>query len=126
MLITKLRLISLTITLTIIASLPLQANQIEQPINNQKQAIDTMHHKLHDDQAPFKAQEISFLKDLNEMTVKEDVKLEDINNKIDQLMAAKNQIMRLRYQHLVEMRAVLTEKQKVSYDKGVLSRSAIK
>ena len=41
-------------------------------------------------------------------------------------MAAKTQIMRLRYGHLVEMRTILTDEQKVGYDKGILSRSAVK
>jgi hypothetical protein len=41
-------------------------------------------------------------------------------------MAAKAQIMRLRYDHLIEMRAILSDEQKVGYDKAVLSRSAVK
>ena len=85
-----------------------------------------MHHKLHADQAPFKAKEAQALKELNEMTIRGDVKMEDINAKIDELMAAKTEIIRLRYDHLVEMRAILTHAQKVGYDKGVLSRSAVK
>jgi hypothetical protein len=85
-----------------------------------------MHHKLHDDQAPFKATEAQALKELNEMTIREDVKIEDVNAKIDELMAAKKQIMRLRYDHLIEMRTILTDDQKVDYDKAVLNRSAVK
>lgn len=92
----------------------------------QKKAIDQMHHKLHDDQAAYKAAETQALKELNEMTVREDVKLEDINAKIDELVAAKTQILQLRYAHLVEMRAILTDEQKLGYDKGVLNRSAVK
>lgn len=92
----------------------------------QKKAIDHMHHKLHDDQAAYKAAETQALKELNEMTVREDVNLEDINAKIDELVAAKTQILQLRYAHLVEMRAILTDEQKVGYDKGVLNRSAVK
>jgi hypothetical protein len=102
------------------------AASIPNPAVDQKKAIDHMHHKLHDDQAPYKAQEIQFLKELNEMTVKEDVRLQDVNAKIGELMAAKAQIMRLRYDHLIEMRAILSDEQKVGYDKGVLSRSAVK
>jgi Spy/CpxP family protein refolding chaperone len=109
-----------------IISTTLQADSIPNPGKTQKEAIDEMHHKLHDDQAPFKAKEAQYLKELNEMTVREDVRMHDINAKIGQLMAAKEQIMRLRYDHLVEMRAILTDEQKVGYDKGVLSRSAVK
>ena len=53
----------------------LNADQIPDPAAFQKEAIDRMHHKLHDDQAPFKAAEIQALKELNEMTVREDVRM---------------------------------------------------
>jgi Spy/CpxP family protein refolding chaperone len=105
---------------------PLIAAQIADPAADQKAAIDAMHHKLHDDQAAYKAAEAKALKELNEMTVQEGVKTDQLNAKIDELMAAKLQIMRLRYGHLVEMRAILTDEQKVGYDKGVLSRTAVK
>ena len=120
---------TLLISLLILCSLftvAVNADSIPNPAVDQKKAIDHMHHKLHDDQAPYKAQEIQFLKELNEMTVKEDVRLQDVNAKIGELMAAKAQIMRLRYDHLIEMRAILSDEQKVGYDKGVLSRSAVK
>ena len=105
---------------------PLIAAQIADPAADQKAAIDAMHHKLHDDQAAYKAAEAKALKELNEMTVQEGVKSDELNAKIDELMAAKLQIMRLRYAHLVEMRAILTDEQKVAYDKGVLSRTAVR
>lgn len=103
----------------------LYANPMPVPGASQKEAIEHMHHKLHDDQAPFKAKEAQALEELNEMTIREDVKIEDVNAKIDELMAAKTQIMRLRYNHLIEMRTILTDDQKTSYDRGVLNRSAI-
>ena len=102
------------------------AAQIADPAADQKAAIDAMHHTLHDDQAAYKAAEAQALKELNEMTVQEGVKIDELNAKIDALMAAKLQIMRLRYGHLVEMRAILTDEQKVAYDKGVLSRTAVR
>jgi Spy/CpxP family protein refolding chaperone len=102
------------------------ADQIPNPAASQKIAIDEMHHKLHDDQASYKAKEAEALKALNEMTIRDNVSLDTINAKIDELMEAKNHIMRLRYAHLVEMRAILTDEQKVGYDKGVLNRSAVK
>ena len=117
---------SLLIFLMMLVSVTLNADQIPDPAADQKKAIDHMHHKLHDDQASFKEKEAQALKELNEMTIREDVKIEDVNAKIDELMAAQTQIMRLRYGHLVEMRAILTDEQKVGYDKGVLSRSAVK
>ena len=104
----------------------LSADEIADPAADQKQAIDRMHEKLHHDQAPFKAREAQTLKELNEMTIREDVSLDEVNAKIDELMAAKTAIMRLRYAHLVEMRAILTDAQKVKYDKGVLGRTEVK
>lgn len=117
---------SVLISLLLMFSVMINADQIPDPAASQREAIDHMHHKLHDDQASFKAKEAQFLKELNEMTIRENVRSEDVNAKIDELMAAKNQIMRLRYAHLIEMRAILTDEQKVGYDKGVLNRSAVR
>ncbi len=117
---------SMLISLMMLFSVALNAAQIPDPAASQKEAIDRMHHKLHDDQAPFKANEVQALKELNELTIREDVRIEDVNAKIDELMAAKTQIMRLRYDHLIEMRTILTDDQKVGYDKAVLNRSAVK
>ncbi|MFT4564426.1 MAG: Spy/CpxP family protein refolding chaperone [Gammaproteobacteria bacterium] len=114
------------ISIMMLFSTGLIADSIPNPAAAQKTAIDHMHHKLHDDQSPFKAKEAQALKELNEMTIREGVGIEDMNAKINELMAAKTQIMRLRYGHLVEMRTVLTEEQKVGYDNGVLNRSAVK
>ena len=114
------------VTLMMLFGVGLNADQIPDPAVPQKEAIDHMHHKLHDDQAPFKAKELQALKELNEMTIREGVRIEDANAKIDELMEAKTQIMRLRYGHLVEMRTILTDEQKVGYDKGVLNRTAVK
>ena len=102
------------------------AGQISDPELSQKNAIDEMHHKLHADQASAKAKEAQTLQELNEMTIRENADLTAINAKIDELMAAKNEIMRLRYAHLVEMRKILSEQQKIEYDKAVLNRSAVK
>ena len=93
---------------------------------SQSEQIEHMHHQLDDDQAPYKKTEAQALAELNAMTIREDVDVADINAKIAELMAAKTQIMRLRYEHLVEMRRVLTDEQKVGYDKGVLKRSAVR
>ncbi|WP_114325126.1 hypothetical protein [Candidatus Colwellia aromaticivorans] len=119
------RLFPLVIMVSLIST-SLLADQIQKPDASQKAAIDKMHHKLHIDQAPFKVQEVQALKELNEMTILDGVKLEKVNVKIDELMAAKTQIMRLRYEHLIEMRAILSDVQKVPYDKNVLKRSAVK
>ena len=40
--------------------------------------------------------------------------------KIDEILETKKRIMRNRYDHIVEMRAELTDQQKISYDMGLL------
>lgn len=113
-------------SLMMLFSVTLYANPTSGPAVSQKDAINHMHHALHDAQASFKATEAKALKELNEMTIREGVNMDDIKAKIAELMAAKTQIMTLRYEHLVEMRAVLSEDQKIAYDKAVLKRSAVK
>lgn len=93
---------------------------------SQREQFEHMHHELDDEQAPHKKKEAESLAELNAMTIREDADIAEINAKIAELMEAKTQIMRLRYEHLVEMRRVLTADQKVGYDKGVLKRSAVR
>ena len=92
----------------------------------QKEAIDHMHHQLEEDQAPYKEHETRAQRELNEMTIREDVDLDEVYAKIDELMAVRTEILRLRYEHLIEMRKVLDEEQRVDYDKRVLQRSEIR
>ena len=92
----------------------------------QRKQIEHQHHELDDAQAPYKKKEAQTLAELNAMTVREDADLAAIRAKVAELMEAKTQIMRLRYEHLVEMRRVLTDEQKVGYDQGVLKRSAVR
>ena len=101
-------------------------NAYAQHADDQRAAIGHMHHELEEDQAPYKQMEAQALKELNEMTIRDDVRIEDVYAKIDELMAAKNQIMRLRYEHLIEMRKILTEEQRVKYDQNVLERSEVR
>jgi hypothetical protein len=107
-------------------SLNINAQEKQHSAHGHNEAIEHMHHQLEEDQALHKANEAQALKELNEMTIREDVNMDDIYTKIDELMAAKNQIMRLRYEHLVEMRRLLTDEQKVEYDKSVLGRSEVR
>jgi hypothetical protein len=112
--------------LACVFTLPIDAQEAaNSPATAKKDAIEYLHHKLEEDQAPFKANEAQALKELNEMTIREDVRIENVNGKIDELMVAKTQIMRLRYDHLIEMRRLLTDEEKVKYDQNVLNRSAV-
>ncbi|MCP4906019.1 MAG: hypothetical protein GY910_13665 [bacterium] len=123
----------LVVMLGFLTSLPTRADEDpELPAwaktftQSQRDQLEHMHHQLDDDQAPHKKREAQALAELNAMTIREDAKIADIHAKIDELMAAKTQIMRQRYEHLIEMRRVLTDEQKTGYDKGVLKRSAVR
>jgi Spy/CpxP family protein refolding chaperone len=123
----------LVVTLGCLTASPIRADENRQPpawaqtlTQSQREQIEHMHHQLDDHQAPHKKKEAQALAELNAMTIREDADVADINAKVAELMAAKTQIMRLRYEHLIEMRRVLTDEQKVGYDKGVLKRSAVR
>ncbi|MEH6584886.1 MAG: hypothetical protein V7754_23430, partial [Halioglobus sp.] len=49
------------LSLSLLLSAPLSADQIPDPDVSQKEAIGHMHHQLHDDQASFKAAEAKAL-----------------------------------------------------------------
>jgi hypothetical protein len=102
------------------------AQQHEHMGGDHSEAVNHMHHQLEEDQAQYKKQEAQVQKELNEMTIREDVDIDEVYTKIDELMAAKTQILRLRYEHLIEMRKILSEEQRVEYDKRVLQRSEIR
>jgi Spy/CpxP family protein refolding chaperone len=122
----NIRDISFIVALTFLFNGSLIADENTDSATDQKAAIDHMHHQLHDDQAIHKAREAQALKELNEMTIRDDVRLEDVYAKIDELTTAQNQILRLRYEHLIEMRKILTDEQKIKYDQNVLNRSDIR
>ena len=92
----------------------------------QKKIVDEQHHALDNILEPLKKDEKRVHKELNELTTKNNVELSEINRKIDQLMTIKNKILRHRHAHLVEMRIILNDEQRMSYDKAVIERSKIK
>ncbi len=120
------RIATIVFPLLMLSTINIQAQDKHGMSDDQKTSVQHMHHELDEHMAPYKANEAQALKELNEMTIHDDVRIEDIHAKIDELMAAKNMIMRLRYEHLVEMRKTLTDEQKVNYDKNVLNRSEVK
>lgn len=91
-----------------------------------KKMVDDMHHELNRILKPLKKDENQKQEELNRLTIKDEADLSKINAKIDELMAIKNKILRHRHAHLVEMRVILTDEQRVSYDKAVLKRDKIK
>jgi len=94
--------------------------------SKQKKSVDDMHHELDRSQKSLKEKEKQLQKELNRLTILDNADLLQIHSKIDALMAVKNEILRLRYAHLVEMRAILNKEQRISYDEAVLKRDKIK
>jgi len=92
----------------------------------QRVAVDKMHLDLNRQHAVLKAKATLLQKELNVMTAQEEAKQSAIHAKIDKLMALKAKIMKLRYDHLSEMRAALTEQQRISYDMAILKREGAK
>ncbi len=92
----------------------------------QKLKVDVMHLDLDRELVVLKAQEELVQKEINTLTARDGADAAAINAKIDELMAVKTKIMRARYAHILEMRAILTPAQRVSYDMDVLVRSGAK
>lgn len=88
--------------------------------DEQKISFDKMHLKV----AQFEAVQRAKMKMLKaELDVMAATKPNDKNavyKKIDEIMAVKKSIMRNRYDHISEMRAELTDQQRISYDMGLL------
>lgn len=92
----------------------------------QRVAVDKMHLELDRQHAVLKAKAALLQKEVNVMTAQKEANQSSIYAKIDQLMGVKAKIMKLRYDHLSEMRAALTEQQRISYDMAILKREGAK
>ncbi|HHM05546.1 MAG TPA: periplasmic heavy metal sensor [Gammaproteobacteria bacterium] len=94
--------------------------------DEQKLAVDKMHLVLARDMAVLKAQKELLQKELNVLTAMDNADKNAIYAKIDTLMTINAKIMRHRYDHILEMRDILTPEQRISYDMGILKRSGAK
>lgn len=90
--------------------------------DKQKQKVDMMHLELNRKLTVLKARAELVQKEMNALAARDDADMKAIQTKIDELMDLKNQIMRARYEHILEMRAILTPTQRISYDMEVLAR----
>lgn len=94
--------------------------------DQQRVAVDRMHLTLDTEHAILKAKAGVLQQEVNVMTAKDNADQQAIYNKIDELMALKAKIMKLRYDHLTEMREILNEQQRISYDMAILKRKGAK
>ncbi len=90
--------------------------------DEQKMSFDKMHLQVGQYAVVQKAK-IKVLKaELNVMAAKNANNKSAIYGKIDEILEAKKGIMRNRFDHIAEMRAELTDQQRISYDMGLLKR----
>ena len=93
---------------------------------DQKMHVDMMHLDLDRELVVLKAQEELVQKQINILATRDKAATSAINTKIDELMGIKKQILRSRYTHILEMRAILTPAQRISYDMETLGFSGVK
>lgn len=88
----------------------------------QARRVDQMHLQLAQEQGMLKAQLQVYKTELNQLAIAERADHKAIAKKIDQIVQIKGQLMKLRFEHIVEMRAELSPEQRITYDMGVLNR----
>ena len=89
--------------------------------DEQKISFDKMHLLVGQFEAVQRAKMKMLKAELNVLAAKPANK-STIYAKIDEILAVKQGIMRNRFDHIAEMRAELTEQQRISYDMGLLKR----
>lgn len=94
--------------------------------DDQKMHVDMMHLVLDRELVVLKAQEELIQKQINRLVAQDGASAHAINTKLDELMSIKKQILRSRYSHITEMRAILTPAQRISYDMETLGFSGVK
>lgn len=80
-----------------------------------------MHLRLRQKQQVIEA-DISLKKaELNQLVTNENSDTDALRAKLDELLELKGEHLLNKYQHIIEMRQVLTPQQRVSFDLGILS-----
>jgi len=90
--------------------------------DEQKISFDKMHLLVGQFEAVQRAKIKVLEAELNVMAAKDANNKSAIYKKIDEIIDVKKSIMRNRFDHIVEMRAELTDQQRISYDMGLLKR----
>ncbi len=90
--------------------------------DNQKKQAERMHLEMKKSLSVQDARLKVKKAELNNLVVKDDPDTTAIHRKIDELLELKREIMRTKYDHMVEMRGTLTPDQRVSFDMGLLSK----
>lgn len=92
--------------------------------DDQKLIIDQMHLDVIKQQNMLDAEVSLRQQELNQLVIADLVDKKALQRKIDQIMTLKGRLLRIRFEHIAEMRAALTIEQRLSYDMGVLKRDS--
>lgn len=88
----------------------------------QKTKINSLHVDMKKQQSVIEAEIQLRDKELNLLLTSDRVDNKAVDSKIDQIMKLKRQLIRLRADHIVDMRRILNPEQRQSFDTQVLSR----
>lgn len=90
--------------------------------DEQKLAIDKMHLDVAKKQKIISAKMKVAKAELNLLAIAENADMKKISTKIDEVTGLIAEKMKVRFEHIVEMRKALTAEQRISYDMSILSR----
>ncbi len=88
--------------------------------DEQKLEIDRMHLEVAKVERPLRAKMKLAQLELNVLVTQDKPDAKAIKRAIEKVTQLKAKIMQNRYDHIVEMRAILTPQQRISYDMGIL------
>ena len=91
--------------------------------DKQKNKADRMHVALKKETTVLKASIQVKKAELKTLITQDDVQIQTVESKIDEILDAKRKLMRAKYAHKVEIRKMLTPEQKLSFDMSILRSS---
>ena len=90
--------------------------------DKQKMKADQMHVEVKKKMAPLEAQKSFKEAELKALVTQDDPDISAINQKIDEILEVKREIMQKKNAHIVEMRDMLTPEQRLSFDMKLLTQ----
>ena len=87
---------------------------------DQKDKADRMHAQLKKEMTVLEARVKQETAELNDLVLRDQSDMKEIQKKIDKIVDLKRSIMQKRYAHIAEMREMLTPQQRLSFDMGVI------
>ncbi len=92
---------------------------------DQKLKVDQMHIGLSRAETVYKTGRLFELAKLNALITEDNPNQREIEEMIAIIADMERALLNVRYQHLAEMRAILTREQRISYDMAVLGRGGV-